>query len=125
MGSSDPVVIQSRHVLTAGAEMRATLTMAGAWGDRRIDLGHTPIYVLTNGEPPPIPGATEEEKKAASATWIALHAELLAASSSEVRRHIIITGASHYLHRTHPAAVADAARELVERLRAQPATGGP
>lgn len=125
MGASDPVVTQSRHVLTAGAEMRAALAMASAWGDRRIDLGHTPIYVLTNGEPPPIPGATEAEKRAGLATWIALHEELLAASSSEVRRHIVISGASHYLHRTHFAAVADAARELVERLKMQPAPADP
>lgn len=117
MGRSDPVVNQARHVRTSGAELRAILHVAATWGDRAIDLGTTPIYVLSGDASHQLPGSSAAEKEANLEIWQSLHADLVAASSSEIRKHEIVPGASHYIHYTHPAAVIDAAREMLDRLR--------
>jgi pimeloyl-ACP methyl ester carboxylesterase len=117
MQSRDPVKNQTRHILTSGAEMRAALKLVATWGDRPLSLGHTPIYVLTAGDQSHAPGKTREERKAAWEAWNTLHDDLVAASTSEIRKHDIVAGASHYLHQTHAAEVVRAARELVNRIK--------
>jgi pimeloyl-ACP methyl ester carboxylesterase len=119
MMGSRPVTGQTKHVQTAGAEMRAALELNKAWGDRRIDFGNTPIYVLTGGALNHVPGRSETEKKSTWTIWHALHAELVAASSSAVRQHIVVANAPHYMHHAHSAAVVEAARSLVERLQSE------
>ena len=117
MGSSDPVVNQARHVRTSGAELRAVLNVAETWGNRSIDLGTTPIYVLSGDASDQFPGTSAAEKKAILEIWQSLHADLVAASSSEIRKHEIVPGAAHYIYHTHPAVVIDAAREMLDRLK--------
>jgi len=119
-GSTDPVQNLSSHVQASGAELRAFVAIAETWGDRPLDLGHTPITVLTAGSAQIFPGETEAENAAARTTWKTLHDELVASSSSEIRQHVVVEGATHYIHRTHLPSVVDAARELVDRLRTQP-----
>jgi pimeloyl-ACP methyl ester carboxylesterase len=120
MGASDPIKNQTRYVRAAGAEMRGFLSNAGGWGDRALDLRSTPIYVLTAGENPIFPGKSAAESDAIWATWRALHAELVAASKSDVRKQEIVAGATHYIYRTRPDAVIAAAAELVERIETRP-----
>ena len=117
--SPDPVQNQTRHVQSSGAELRAFLNIAETWGDRPLHLGNMPIYVLTAGDYKGMPGKSDAEKRAVWEIWRSLHAELAAASSSEIRKQEIIEGASHNIHRTHPAAVVEAAKELVDRIRAR------
>jgi len=116
-GSPDPVQNQSRHVQTSGAELRAFLDLANNWGDRPINLGHTPIYVLTAGSAQIIPGTSATENEAALVIVKTLHAELVASSSSEIRKHVVVEGAMHYIHQTHLAAVVEAAREMTDRIQ--------
>ena len=117
--SSDPVQNQTSHMLATGAELRAALNATENWGDRAIRLGTIPITVLTAGDDTAMPGQSAAERKASWEIWKNLHDELIASSSSEIRRHIVVEGASHYIQRTHPAAVVDAARELVNRIKTQ------
>ncbi len=124
MGASDPIKNQTRYVRAAGAEMRSFLSDAGGWGDQALDLGSTPIYVLTAGAHPVFPGKSAEESDAIWATWRSLHEELVAASESEIRQHDIIDGATHYIYRTRPDAVIAAAAELVERIDARTRSPG-
>ncbi len=119
MHRSDPIANQTKHVRTSGAELRAFLSASDAWGGRAIDLGHTPIYVLTAGAGPPIPGKTEVERKAIWQAVYDLHEELVAASVSPIRRHTVIADATHYIQRTHPQVVLEAARELLTRIEAE------
>jgi pimeloyl-ACP methyl ester carboxylesterase len=118
MGFSDPIANRTSHVCTTGAEMRAFMNGAEEWGDLPLDLGHTPIYVLTAGVVYSVPGKSEAESKAVWDTWKSLHDELTAASSSEIRKHEIVGGASHFIHRSHPEAIISAAREMIGRIRA-------
>lgn len=117
-GSTDPVQNQSKHMQTSGAELRALLDITRTWGDRPLNLGRTPIYVLTAGGAMIFPGKSEAENKAIMAIWKILHEELVASSSSEIRRHLVVEGALHHIHRTHPAAVVDAALEMINRIQA-------
>ena len=116
MGLTDPIVNQAKHVRTSGAELRAFLDSTGSWGDRPLDLGHTPITVFTAGVRPRIPGKSEAENKAIWDILNSLHDELVAASSSEIRKHEVVPGSSHYIHRTHPDVVVDAAKEMIARI---------
>ena len=118
MHRSDPIVNQAKHVRTSGAELRAFLYGADPWDGRAIAFGRMPIYVLTAGTVPPIPGKTDAERKAFWQTIHDLHEQLVTASTSPIRRHEVIGGASHYIHGTHPEAVIDAARELLTRIEA-------
>lgn len=117
-GSPDPMQNQSGHVAASGAELRALLGMAETWGDRPLNLGRTPLYVLTAGNAETAPGKAEAEIRQARAVWTTLHEELVNASSSDIRRHLVVPDAGHYIHRTHPSAVVEAAGELTRRLQA-------
>ena len=115
--SSDPVQNQASHVMTTGAELRAALVIAETWGNHPLRLGDIPITVLTAGDFKAMPGKSDDEKKAAWEIWKTLHDELIASSSSKIRRHVIVDGSSHCIHRTHPSAVVDATRELVNQIK--------
>jgi len=117
-GSSDPVQNLSSHVKTTGAELRAFLAIDTNWGDRPLRVGKIPLYLLTAGDWQGMPGNTEAEKRASWETGRTMHAELVASSTSEIRRQIVVEGASHYIHQTHRAIVIDVAQELVGRIRA-------
>ena len=126
MQSSDPISNRSIFVRTSGAEMRAFMNVAAEWGDLPLELGHTPIYVLTAGVAYSMPGKSEAESKKIWETWKSLHDELAAASSSDIRKHEIVAGASHFIFRSHPEAVLDAAREMIERIKKAASRGsGP
>lgn len=124
-GASDPVKTQSKHVRTFGAEIRGAHLSATRWADEEIDLGDTPIYVLTRGDTTAGPMATEAENRTRWEIWKDLHADLVAASRGDVRRHIVVEGAGHYIHYDRPDAVLDAAEELVERITADSAVMTP
>jgi pimeloyl-ACP methyl ester carboxylesterase len=112
MGTSDPITHQTKHVRASGAQLRTFLDMDEMWGDRRIDLGNTPIYVLTAGEYQRFPDKSEADSRAIWESLKSLHDDLVAASASPFRKHEIVAGASHYIYRTHPAAIVRAATEL-------------
>jgi pimeloyl-ACP methyl ester carboxylesterase len=114
--SSDPVQNLTSHVRTTGAELRAAMSMATTQGDGLLDLGDIPITVLTAGDYRTMPGQSDSEKKTAWDMWRSLHEELLTESSSKIRSHKIVVGATHYIYRDQPAAVIDAARELVDNI---------
>jgi len=114
--SADPVQNLTSHVETSGAELRAFLASDETWGERPAKVGPIPLYVLTAGDSSGLPGESPAAKQAAWETWKALHAELVAGSSSEIHRQVVIEGASHYIHRAKPESVAAAARELVGRI---------
>lgn len=115
-GSSDPMRNRATHIATFGAELRAVERSIEQWGEEPIDLGRLPVYVLTAGKYEDWPGGNEAERRAAWEIWRTLHAELVASSSSGIRRHIIVPGAGHYVHHDDPAAVANAARDLMGRI---------
>lgn len=117
-GSSDPVKMQTKHVRTFGAELRGAMRSAEEATEVEIDLGRTPIYVLTRGDSTAGPMETEAENAAQWQIWRELHADLVAASSSDVRRHVLVEGAGHYIHYDRPEAVLEAAEELVGRAEA-------
>lgn len=114
--SSDPVQNLTSHVRTAGAELRAAMSMATIPDDGLPDPGDTPITVLTAGDYRMMPGKSDAERRAAWEIWRSLHEELLAASSSKIRSHKIVAGASHYIYRDQPAVVIDAATELIDQI---------
>lgn len=114
--SSDPVQNLTSHVQTSGAELRAFMNTATTREYRPLDLGSIPITVLTAGDYGGMPGRSDSEKKAAWEMWSSLHEELLTASSSKIRSHKIVAGATHYIYRDQPATVIDAARELVDNI---------
>lgn len=116
-GSSDPVQNLTSHVATTGSELRAFLAIDENWGDRPPRVGNIPLYVLTAGDWHGLPGQSGAEKRAVWTTWQAMHAELVADSTSEIRRHIVVEGASHNIQRTHPDIVIKTAQELVDRIR--------
>jgi pimeloyl-ACP methyl ester carboxylesterase len=115
-GESDPVKTQTSHGLTFGAEIRGALKSAEDMASAPIDLGDTPIYVLTNGARTRGPFATEEANREHWNLWKGLHEELVESSTSTLRRHIIVDQAGHYIHYDRPEAVVAAAEELVARL---------
>jgi pimeloyl-ACP methyl ester carboxylesterase len=119
VGTKDPVQNLSSHVLTIGAELRALVDPDAAWRNRPIQLGHVPLYVFTADTYKMMPGKTDAERQAAWAIWKAMHDELLAATTSDIRRHDVVPGSNHYIHRTHPDVVIAAARELVQRIKAK------
>lgn len=121
-GSSDPVKTQAKHVRSFGAEIRGAMRWAEKWAGTEIDLGDTPVYVLTNGgDPAAGPMASGERNRERWEIWKRLHADLVEASSSDVRRHIVVEDAGHYIHYDRPGAVLEAAAELVERITADSA----
>jgi pimeloyl-ACP methyl ester carboxylesterase len=117
--SSDPIQNQTSHVQTSGEELRAILRIADIWGNRPISLGDTPLYILTAGDDNAMPGKSEAEKRAAWEIWKALHAELLASSTSDIRKQVVVDGASHSIYRSHPEEVVSAAKEMVSRIKAR------
>lgn len=117
-GSSDPVKMQTKHVRTFGAEIRGAMRSADEWSGTPIELGRTPIFVLTKGDPTVGPMATDEENWERWEIWQRLHADLVGASSSDIRRHVVVEGAGHYIHYDRPDAVLEAAEELVGRITA-------
>jgi pimeloyl-ACP methyl ester carboxylesterase len=117
--SSDPVQNLVRHVETSGAELRSLLNIDETWGNRPMHVGNIPLYVLTAGDFHEMPGTSDAEKRMAWETWKSLHAELVAGSSSEIRRQVIVEGATHYIHRTDAAVVLDAAKEMLARIKAR------
>lgn len=117
-GSSDPVQNLASHVETSGSELRAFFAIDANWGDRPQRVGNIPLYVLTAGDWHGLPGKSEAEKRASGATWQAMQAELVAGSTSEIRRQIVVEGASHFIHHTHPEIVTNTAVELIGRIRA-------
>ena len=122
VASDDPIQGTTRHVSTLGAEFRAIEESVEAWGNAPIDLGRTPIYVITAADPERKPGGDEAAKREWFGAWRQMHAELVAASASEVRRHIEADDAGHYVHVERPGVVMDAARELVARTGDEVAT---
>jgi pimeloyl-ACP methyl ester carboxylesterase len=116
--SKDPVQMLSLHVRTSGAELRALLDAGAAWQDRPTSLGNLPLFLLTADGSEVLPGKTEEERRAAWTIWKTMHDELLAASTSEIRRHDVVPGSGHHIHRTHPDVVITAAREFLQRIEA-------
>ncbi|NIP78402.1 MAG: hypothetical protein GWM90_04045 [Gemmatimonadetes bacterium] len=115
--SSDPVKNQGKHGRTFGAEIRGAMASARDHEGTTIDLGNTPIYVLTGrGNRTSGPMPTAEENRVRWEIWRDLHEELLESSTSAIRRHMVVEEAGHYIHRDRPGVVVDAARELVARL---------
>lgn len=113
--SSDPARNQTSYFQTSGAEMREFVKSASAASKTPINLGRIPIYVLT-AEEIRFSNKSEAENARIAGIWRALHEELVAASTSPIRKHIVVAGASHQIHRSHPEVLINAARELVERL---------
>lgn len=118
---SDPVKTQAKHGRTFGAELRGAMQSAEDMESMVIDLGDTPVYVLTNGCRETGPAATAEENRARWELWRGLHGELIESSQSDVRRHIIVEEACHYIHYDRPEVVIQAAQELVARITADSA----
>lgn len=118
VGTQDPVLNLSSHVLTIGMELRALLDVEAAWRDRPISLGNLPLFLLTADGNEMLPGKTDAERRAAWVIWKTMHDELLAASTSDIRRHDVVAGSGHHIHRTHPDVVIAAARELAQRIKA-------
>lgn len=116
--SKDPVQNLSSHVLASGAELRALFDPGAAWRNRPIRLGHVPLYLMTADSHEMMPGKTDAKRRAAWAIWKAMHDELMAASTSDIRWHEVLSGSNHYIHRTHPDVAIAAARELVQRIKA-------
>jgi pimeloyl-ACP methyl ester carboxylesterase len=121
---SDPVERQAKHIETFGEEFRAIPASLGQWGDAPIDLHGTPIYVLTGAESSGAPARTPAEKQRLWRIWYSLHQTLVDASTSPIRKHIVVEGASHYIHLQKPDAVVAAAQELVSRIRQAREGGG-
>jgi pimeloyl-ACP methyl ester carboxylesterase len=118
MRSQDPMQNTTLHVQTTCAEFLSTL----AWMEQHVpplQFGSTPIYVLTAGNNRALTAGTEAERQITQANWNTLHEEWVAASTSDFRRHGVVPGADHYLHRTHPDAVLKAARELLHHIEAR------
>lgn len=114
-GSADAVRNSSHHIAAIGAEIRAIGPSVDAWTGP-VALGNTPVYVLTAGRWDAWPGETEADQRAQWEIWRSLHAELVASSSSPVRRHVLVEGAGHYIHEDAPELVLGLTRELVERI---------
>lgn len=112
----DPIKRRSTHLEAYGDEIRALERSFELWKRDRVALGDVPLYVLTAGSARHMPGRTDEERRAAWATWRGLHADLVGESSHTIRRHVVVPGAPHYIHRAQPGRVAGLARELVRRL---------
>jgi pimeloyl-ACP methyl ester carboxylesterase len=123
MRSRDRVALQSKHVRAAAAEFRLIIEGEDPWQGAPISLANVPIYVMTSGTSPPLPGKTDAERNAMCRAWYDLHAQLLAASTSAIRRHDLIADAPHYLQRARPGVVLSAARELLRRIESEPANG--
>jgi pimeloyl-ACP methyl ester carboxylesterase len=85
------------------------------WQGTPIDLHRIPIFILTSGAQPAIPGKSAAELTQFRQALYDLHEDILAASKSAIRRHEIVAGASHYIHYTNPEIVIGAARELISR----------
>lgn len=115
-GSSDPVKTQTRHVRTFGAELRGAMRSAERRAGAPVELGDTPVYVLTRGDATAGPSASDEENRQRWEIWKRLHEDLVEASTSDIRRHIVVEDAGHYIHYDRPAAVVDAAEDLVKRI---------
>src|SRR5690606_32579718 len=105
MRAPDPVANQTKHGRTSGAELRAIFSAAETWDAGPIALGNLPIHVLTGSETTKRPDRSASENRATWEIWHSLHAELVAASTSELRRHEVVAGAGHVVHQTHPDAV--------------------
>ncbi len=75
--------------------MHGLLDSKAVWRRRPITLGRIPIFVLTAGNDQNMPGKTAAERHAAWLTWKALHDELIAASTSRFRQHVVVPGAEH------------------------------
>jgi hypothetical protein len=117
--SPDPVRGRSNFILTSGSEFRSFMRAGEEWSDGPVELGDTPIYVLTAGDYSRWPGTSESERRAAWEIWRSLHAGLVASSSSQIRKHVVVERASHYIHTSHLATVIEAANELVDRIEKQ------
>jgi len=118
--SPDPVQNQSDHVRTTGEELRCTLADDSTAWPSPLSLGHLPMVVLTAADTSRLPGGSPEKRQAAWRTWHALHEEILAASSGDFRRHVVVEDATHYIHRSQSAIVLQSARELIDHLNLQP-----
>ena len=113
---SDPVAMQARHVRAAGAEFANVMSNPNLLDGAHLNLHDTPVYVLTAGALPLIPGKSEEEKLKIQRTIFGLHEDILAASRSPIRRHEVIPGASHYIHYTNREVVVRLAQELIGQI---------
>lgn len=114
--SPDPVQNQSHHVRTTGEELRCTLADDSTAWPRPLSLGHLPMAILTAADTSRLPGGSPEERRVAWSAWHALHEEILNASSGDFRRHVVVEGATHYIHRSQPAIVLQSAGELATHL---------
>lgn len=120
-GSSDLLKTRTGHVRTFGAELRGAMRSAERWAGTPIDLGDTPVYVLTRGDSTAGPATSDEENREQWEIWKRLHEDLVDASTSDIRRHIVVEDAGHYIHYDRPDTVLDVAEELVKRITADPA----
>lgn len=113
--SSDPVRNQTSYFQTSGAESRELVSLGRSGTKVPIHLGKTPIYVLTAGVVR-FPNRSEAENKRLGEVWASLHEDIVASSSSAIRKHLVVAGASHQIHKSHLEVVLAAARELTERV---------
>lgn len=115
--SPHPVKNRSGHLQTYAAELRSFMDEADSTPGP-IDFGAIPLVVLSRAPPDPVEPSGPASLDAAGSrparwqAWTALHAELVAASSSDVSRHVVVEGAGHCVHCDRPDAVIRAAREL-------------
>jgi pimeloyl-ACP methyl ester carboxylesterase len=116
MPGSDYVRRQAKHMLTSGAELRSFLEHPDPWQGTRIDVHHTPVFVLTSGALPQFPGKSDDDLAKIHQAMYDLHEDILAASQSSIRRHEVVAGSTHYIHYTNPEVVVGAAQELMSRV---------
>jgi pimeloyl-ACP methyl ester carboxylesterase len=115
MRGSDRVAMQAKHVRAAGAEF-ANLMVHLTSSKGEINLHGIPVYVLTSGALPPTVGESEDERMRVQQALFVLHEDILAASTSPIRRHEIVAGSTHYIHYIHRDDVVGFVRELIARI---------
>jgi pimeloyl-ACP methyl ester carboxylesterase len=118
--SPEPAKMTSPHMDASGAEFRAALQVGETPDTPLPRLGAIPLYILTAGSLSGPPGEPVEITRARQLAWKSLHDELLACSSSEIRQHLVIDHAGHYIHLSRPNTTAAAAREFAARIGAVP-----
>lgn len=108
------IAVSTQYFQTGIAENKAFENNLAEIRAKNINLGATPLVVISRGYWEPMPGFSASENQQAWQAWQEMQVELLSLSSNS--RQIIATESEHSIQLQQPELVIDAIQQLVDTV---------